>query len=378
MIRFDEINYLTLRGDGTISYLPKGNEDGRWARDGRQNGRPASIIKKVLTPKALKLFKDSDFESFANKYKSHTMCGEISVLPASEIPDIYCYPLDECGGTLGSSCMNGDRSYVEIYQYVPKLRIACMFSEDGQRLRGRALLWTMPDGLVFMDRVYSCKDHEADMFVKWAESNGYAYKKNFMSYKDPNVWIINGKEVEKSYCINTRTDFDYYPYIDTFRYGGDDWLSNNQRSDFLYDYDNTDGSRGGDDDDDYSTCARTGNRYHNDDLRYIHRGEYADECIHYDYAVYCDSDGNYYYESDDSIVEVHGDFYRKDDDRIVEIDGEYYHVERDNVHWSDFHDEYVFVNECEYSQHHESYIKRDECYEVAGEYYHESVVNKLA
>jgi hypothetical protein len=59
----EHVNYLTLRGDGTISYLPKGKEhvvnDGRWARDNRQNGRPATIIKKLLTPKAQMLFKDT-------------------------------------------------------------------------------------------------------------------------------------------------------------------------------------------------------------------------------------------------------------------------------------------------------------------------------
>jgi hypothetical protein len=53
MIKTDEVNYLTLRDDGTISYLPKGKEhkltdDGRWARDGRQNGAPQKIIKKLL------------------------------------------------------------------------------------------------------------------------------------------------------------------------------------------------------------------------------------------------------------------------------------------------------------------------------------------
>ena len=97
MIRTDEVNYLTLRDDGTISYLPKGKEhkitdDGRWARDGRQNGTAGKIIKKILTPRAVKLFKDAEFMSFVNQYKAacDAECKEFIIRPNKEIPDVYC------------------------------------------------------------------------------------------------------------------------------------------------------------------------------------------------------------------------------------------------------------------------------------------------
>ena len=75
IMRTDEVNYITFRNNGNISYLPEGrkhmtNDDGTWSRDGRQEGRPAKVMRKLFTKNALKTLKDSDFEIFNNKYKA--------------------------------------------------------------------------------------------------------------------------------------------------------------------------------------------------------------------------------------------------------------------------------------------------------------------
>ena len=161
MIRTDEVNYLTLRSDGTISYLPKGKEhkltdDGRWARDGRQNGAAGKIIKKILTPNAVKLFKEIEFTNFVNQYKA--VCDAENktfvIRPNVDIPDVYCMKREPGSSSLDGSCMNGDDAYLDVYKYCPHVRILTLINNNGE-LAGRALLWNVEDG-VLMDRVYVC------------------------------------------------------------------------------------------------------------------------------------------------------------------------------------------------------------------------------
>jgi len=216
------------------------------------------------------------------------------------------------------------------------------------------------------------------MFIEYVEKQGWIRKKRFRSYDEKDVFIKGGEEFCKSYTIHTPTDLSYYPYIDTFSYGGDGWISNSCNS-CIYEYNNTDGTRYGDDDEeDKYYCEHTGEYYDEDEIRYIERGRYRGCYVHMDHTVYCRSDSNYYYEECDEIVEVNGDYYRKDDDDVcyVEDDGEWHF--RDDCEWSDFHDEYILSDDCVYSNHHESFIKSNEAYDVAGEYFHESVVDKVA
>jgi len=365
MIRSDEVNYLTLRDDGTISYLPKGKEhkitdDGRWARDGRQNGRAATIIKKVLTPRAVKLFKDSEFEQFVNQYKAvcDAECKQFIIRPNRDIPNVYCMNREGGGGTLNDSCMNGDEEYLQIYAHCPHLRILTMINKDGE-LAGRSLLWTTEDG-VLMDRIYVSRDHYYDMFIEYAEVNGFIRKVEYKSYRDKDRYVKDGNVYRKAYKIATRTEFDYYPYIDTFTYGGEGFLCNdNSFSGIVYEYCQTGGTRDGDD---YEACAATGERYHNDDLRYIERGRYAGESIHYELAVYCDTDSNYYHEDDGNLIylESRGAHYRADDDNIVEINGDYYHTEYDDVKYSQWTGEYHLGDDVIWCDHHDDYLLRED------------------
>ena len=382
MIKDDvNYNYLTLRDDKTISFLPKGKEhvvteDGRWARDSRQNGRPASIIKKILTPNALKLFKDAEFEAFVNSYKCECdkEVKKFVIRENKDIPEVYCMSRESGGGTLNDSCMNGDREYLELYSECPSVRILCLMNTE-DKLSGRALLWTLPDGNTLVDRMYVAQDHYYDMFIDYAIENGWMYKKKYKTYQDGMEFILKGEVIVKTYKLNTNTDYSYYPYIDTFRYGSDGWISNDEDSSYLYEYSCTSGGREGDN---RYECAKSGDWIDEDDAVYIDRGQYSGYYLHRDYTVYVETDDHYYYEGDDNIVEINDRWYRTDDDDVVDIDGTMYHTSYDNIEWSQYHEEYVLADDCVYSNHHESYIKNDESYEVAGEYFHESVVNKVA
>lgn len=378
----EHVNYLTLRGDGTISYLPKGkehvlNENGNWARDNRQNGRPAAIIKKVLTPKAQRLFKDSEYESFVNAYKSECDREKVTfkLRPNVDIPDVYDMKR-ESGGTLGDSCMNGDGEYLDIYKCCPHVRILTLTNGDGL-LCGRALVWKVEvdgENTTFMDRIYVARDHYAELFLEYAEKENWWRKKQYTSQAYKNEWMRGGEARNVYTTIKTPTDFEYYPYIDTFCYGGDGWISNDS-DEYEYEYCQTSGER---EYRDRIQCARSGDWIDQDDAVYIEYGRYNGQYLHRDYTVYCQTDSYYYYEEDDNLVEVDNLWYRYDDTDIVEVDDNWYHIDSDEIVYSDFDGEYIMKDDSVYSEHHDSYIKSDEAYEVAGAYFHESVVNKVA
>ena len=383
-----EINYLTLRGDGTVSYLPKNKphqltNDGQWAREGRQNGAAGKTIKKILTKRAQKLFSDSEYEQFVNHYKSACDAEnkEFVMRPNADIPDVYCMKRERGGGTLNDSCMNDDKDFLDLYRCCPHLQILTLVNGCGE-LGGRALVWDIGGGEVLMDRIYVAQDHYYDMFLDYAKEKGWLRKVEYKSYREKDYYTKDGvTSFNRTITIDTPTSFEYYPYIDTFTYGGDGFIKNVSNG-TIYEYCQTGGTREGDDEDDdddedYGYCEHSGNRYHDDDLRYIERGRYSGSCIHSDYAVHCETDRYYYYQDCDDLVEIDDSWYRKDDEDVcyVEDEGEYYLLE--DCEYSEFHEEYIHSSNCSYSNHHETYIKDCEAYNVAGEIFHESVVSKV-
>jgi hypothetical protein len=384
MIRTDEVNYLTLRDDGTISYLPKGKEhkitdDGRWARDGRQNGAPQKIIKKLLTPRAIGLFKETEFMSFVNQYKAACDAEQKTfvIRPNTDIPDVYCMTREGGGGPLNDSCMNGDSDYLEIYAHCPHVRILTLINNCGE-LAGRALLWSVDNGTI-MDRMYVAKDHYYDMFLEYAETNGLIRKVEYKSYRDKDRYVKSGEVFRRAYKIMTPTEFDYYPYIDTFSYGGDGFLTNCNSSynETMYEYTCTGGNREGDN---YMECAYSNNRYHEDDLRYIEYGEYAGQYIHCDHTVYVESNRTYYYENDDAIVylESRGAYYLKNDDELVEINGEMYHTNYDDVRFSDDTGEWHLDEDVVWSDHKDTYLLLEDAVRTPnGDIFHKDDIENL-
>ncbi len=189
------VNYITYRQDGNISYLPKGkphltNEDSSWKREGRQDGKPSKVIRKIFKPNVLKILKEADFEVFNNKYKARFSMTDFKFkeLPANRVSEVYCMDIyDPQGGcSLQSSCMNGDAGYLEIYDNAGEsLRIITPMSPDGL-LAGRALLWKAKvvgavvendvvakgDEIDLMDRIYVSKDSFYESFIEYAQSKG--------------------------------------------------------------------------------------------------------------------------------------------------------------------------------------------------------------
>jgi hypothetical protein len=222
------------------------------------------------------------------------------------------------------------------------------------------------------------KEHYYDMFLEYAETNGYIRKVEYKSYRDKDRYVKEGNVYRKAYKIDTPTEFDYYPYIDTFTYGGDGFLCNaNDFSNIVYEYTSTSGNREGDE---YEECARSNRRYHEDELRYIEYGDYAGERIHQDYAVYCETDSSYYYEGSDLIVylESRGNYYRADDDDLVEINGDCYHKDYDDVKYSDMEGEWRLGDDVVWCEHHDDYILRENAVQTPdGDVFHKDDITSV-
>lgn len=311
-----EINYITFRNDGTISYLPKGkehqeNENGDWKRDGRQNGKPSVVIKKIITQKGLKLLKQKDFENFTNCYKAEYNEDGLSFIvhDNKQIPSIYNEELAEGDGSLNNSCMKGeDKDFFDIYKHCKDLKILTLWKD--QLLCGRALVWSIKD-ITLMDRVYIAKEHYYELFFKYARDNKW-WRKAYQNYSEKEDFINpEGEQITKTFKIYTDTCFDYYPYIDTFTYGDEGFLTNS--GGYTYSYNNTDGTRDGEDTttwDEINQCD-----IDEDDAVTIDRGYYRNDTTHIDNTVVIN--GDRWWEEDDDIICIDGDWYEKDDSEVT-------------------------------------------------------------
>lgn len=345
----EHIDFLTFRDDGTISYLPAGkehiiNEDGRWAREGRQNGKPSKVIRKIFTPLAQRLFSDKDFEQFANMYKAagDTTKMRFEILHRNRIPDVYCMPIERGDGPLNNSCMNGDANYVQLYKYIEGVRILVMYNEGGE-LAGRALLWDVPyqgSSRTLMDRVYVTKDHYYELFLKYAETEGFMRKVSYRSYDCKDKFTFDGETSFKEYFKFKFTyDPGEYPYIDTFTWGYDNYIMNYD-DDYTYEYNCTDGSREDNSDNDEVYDELNGNYIHRDNAVYVDAGRYRGCYIHEEDTVYVE--GSHYWSGDNLIVEIDCTWYLKDD--CYEIDGEWVHS--DDVVYCKYDDENYKKDDC--------------------------------
>lgn len=379
IVNTNEINYITFRKDGTISYLPNGKdclftEDGTWKKDGRQNGKPSKTIRKLFTKRVLKYIKDSDFENFTNEYKSKFNDDEyrIEILENSRIGEVYNDFLRKEGeGTLNDSCMNGD-DYQEIYEKCKDVQIVVILNKNDQ-LCGRCLLWTIED-IKLMDRFYVSDDFLYDTLIEFCEDNKFWRKKDFKSYSNKTCFIDpNGDEVYKNLTIYTNTDCDYYPYIDTFTYGEDGELNNYSGT---YEYTNTDGTREGDHDGEVYDDINE-EWINEDDAIYIEDGErrYKNRYTHIDNVVFVNDCA--YHTNDENIVCVDGNYYTTDSDEIIDIDGTYYKRDSDDICYSDYDSEYYLIDDCIYSDHHNSYILTSDAIKVVDSIYHKDDITEL-
>ena len=166
---------------------------------------------------------DKQVEDFVNVYKSIGKPGE---------PNFEFYIGDDIKngyktknyyspyGTLGSSCMNDEPSYLKIYRNNEKKVRLLVLLDDNGKIAGRALVWKLDkspcDAEYFMDRVYTNRDFETNKFIEYAEKNGFLYKSRMSSGDNEVVQFrYKGKQIYGEIRVKLDGKQSKYPYMDT-------------------------------------------------------------------------------------------------------------------------------------------------------------------
>jgi len=201
--------------------------------------RAGRLVRSFLTLSGAD-FVDTDIEEFVNKYKAHIdilndAFAKFRVVEGDDIQHYYEYEnynLDGNSGTLGSSCMaEVDGSYMDIYSKNPnQCKLIILYDDRGSingdgeyrssHIIGRALLWKVDSGEMFMDRIYYNGDSIRDIFKKYAARNNY-YTRGNIDWDEGEITIIKGTETKKTKLVvtlDTISGLYDYPYLDSLMY----------------------------------------------------------------------------------------------------------------------------------------------------------------
>jgi hypothetical protein len=228
-------------------------------------------------------FTPSQIEEFSNVYKATydaiDITPEFVILKGDDIKWGYLEDnYAEGSGTLANSCMRYSRcqNYFDIYTENEDVCSLLVLKSSDNKVKGRALLWVLDDGELYMDRIYIANDSDKYLFDEWAEEKKYrTYLNDYQS-----------KSVEVG-----EDSYDHYPYMDTF---------------ISFDKDNQ-VLRSGED----SDCIKlqdTSGGYSEPGVWSDYSGEHIDE----DYAIWIESIDDYVHQ-DDAVYLSYQDTYEIDD-----------------------------------------------------------------
>jgi len=215
-----KISYLTPeRAQAIINSSPYGEgADELWSSSRRFHAKPGSFISKLfksVSPKEIEIF-STLFRNIQSKIDF-----KFKIVKGKDISRYYhgdSYYNNN--GSLGVSCMKYDQcqDYLGIYIKNPNtIEMLVAVNNDGS-LIGRALLWKQGDRKI-MDRIYTINDEDFQFsFKKWADENGYWYKKE-QKWNNTLFFKTRDKIMCEEISIQLDNwDFEYYPYLDTFKF----------------------------------------------------------------------------------------------------------------------------------------------------------------
>jgi hypothetical protein len=116
-------------------------------------------------------------------------------------------------------------TYFGIYEDNSQVSLLLLKSDkDTNKICGRAILWKTSNEISnnVMDRIYTIKPSDEQLFKDWAAENGYWTKEtqsgssytSFIIKKDGEVHKCSSFVVE----LDEKGKYDLYPYMDTFKY----------------------------------------------------------------------------------------------------------------------------------------------------------------
>jgi hypothetical protein len=298
------INYISIsEQDRTrLSYLTperisKVDRDEYWSSSRRYQIKPGGFVTKVF-----KNIPSKEVEKFSNLFRSHSLKPYINfkVIKGNKIADYYHIDSyeSECG-SLGASCMKHDncKDYFGIYcNNSERVSMLILLNEDGN-LVGRSLLWNLEEHQI-MDRIYTINDELYQFyFKKWASENGYLYKSEQNWYNSLFFESIGSDKKELRIDIKlNQFEFEYYPYIDTFKFF-------NEKLGTLSNYHPNPGSR-----DIRVLCSTEGDKYDTNYLRYDNLDKvyrHSGDCVRLTYVsgiFYTSNNNTIYSETLDCFI----------------------------------------------------------------------------
>lgn len=320
----DYVNYISISTQNRfrISYLTQEridsmSQDEFWTSSRRFNARPGSVIKKIFPN-----FSEKEIDNFITLYRTIISKPnfEFKVVKGDDIKKYYHYS-NYCdnSSSLGASCMKHDscQDFLDVYtQNQDKVSLLIMVNSD-DKILGRAILWNLPD-IKVMDRIYTIDDNDLTFyFKKWAQDNGYFYKKeqkwnNTLYFVNPDGNMVY---LELSVKIDNINKFENYPYFDTFKF----YSQSKKR---LYNFIPESGF-------DYILSSPDGSKQDT-------------ECL-----SQCIKSKLFYYKGDTNYIQY--------------LNGR---VFSGDLHYSDVNDTYIYKDDCEWSEEIRDYIFCDSMKEL--------------
>ena len=223
----DPVNFISISSqDPTrISYLTteriaKINEDEYWTSSRRFHMKPGGFVSKVF-----KDINSRDIEVFSNLYKLEVGRPKFKfeVVSGESIRDYYHYDKHQNGGggSLGISCMRHSscQRFFDLYVNNPETISLLLMLDDDGCVMGRSLLWNT-DNYKIMDRIYTVNDEQLPFYFKrWAKQNGYLFRFQQNWFNSTQFQELDRDKVDIKIDVKLNNfDFEYYPYLDTFKF----------------------------------------------------------------------------------------------------------------------------------------------------------------
>lgn len=210
-----DISYFNIQDENSISFLSSDKNDGipiseKYTTKLRQTSKIGRILKKLNDE-----YTERQIEEFGTNFKAQykilkgNVFDNLSVVTGNAIVFWYnSINYASGGGTLNSSCMRHEynQKQIEFYAKHPDKIALCILLDSNNKLVARAIIWKLdiPEGAIFMDRIYYVLPEHEMILNKYAMNNGINTKKDGYHNK-------NKMEVHIPY-------FKDQPYLDTFYY----------------------------------------------------------------------------------------------------------------------------------------------------------------
>lgn len=219
--------------------------EAKWNNKFRISGKWGRVVRKVLNstkdlPSDKYLLhndiKDSEIEDYVNKFKSSKKrFDDFRLVHDEDIRHFYHHENYSRGerGTLGDSCMRYDeaQAYLNIYTNNPdKIKLLILINTDSEgeeapvsgieyRIKARALIWTLDNGRIFMDRIYTHDSSDEELFKEYAKDNGWLFKlKQTFNNSDNITDAKTGLYRKTLSCTLSHFRYNTFPYMDTLKF----------------------------------------------------------------------------------------------------------------------------------------------------------------